>query len=119
MRAESQAEEDVDRLLREAIAGRRLIRFVLDGLERIGEPHDYGTLKGVDRVLVYQVAGESHSGRLPDWRLVTVGKISGLEVLDRWFEGPQEGPMGKRHYHWERLYASVIGDKDKDEEPSD
>jgi hypothetical protein len=97
----------VDGMLREAIAGRRLIRFVLDGLVRVAEPHDYGTLKEVDRVLVYQVGGRSHSGRLPDWRLVTVEKMSGLEVLDQTFAGPRETPTGRRH-HWERLFASVI-----------
>lgn len=97
---------EVDRLLREAIAGRRVIRFVLDGLVRVAEPHDYGTLKEVARVLVYQVGGKSHSGRLPDWRLVTVDKMSQLEVLERTFAGPRASPTGRRH-HWERLFASV------------
>lgn len=111
MRPEVVQAAETDHLIREAIAGRRLIRFMLDGLERIGEPHDYGLLKDTARVLVYQVAGGSRSGGpLPDWRLVTVEKISGLEVLDQTFGGPREGPTGKRHYHWERLYASVTED---------
>jgi len=97
---------DVDRMLREAIAGRRLIRFMLDGLVRVAEPHDYGTLKDIDRVLVYQVEGKSHSGRLPDWRLVTLEKMSELEVLDRTFPGPRE-TLARRRHHWERLFASV------------
>ena len=110
MRPEVEAAAETDRLIREAIAGRRLIRFMLDGLDRIGEPHDYGTLKGIDRVLVYQVAGGSHSGQLPDWRLVTVEKISALEVLETTFDGSRDGPIGRRHYHWERLYASASED---------
>ncbi|HEY8208375.1 MAG TPA: hypothetical protein VIG99_12885 [Myxococcaceae bacterium] len=97
---------EVDRLLREAISGRRLIKFVLDGITRVAEPHDYGTLKGVDRVLVYQVGGGSRSGGLPDWRLVTIDKVSKLEVLDRTFEGPQATVIKRRH-HWERMFASV------------
>lgn len=96
----------MDRLLREAIAGRRLIKFMLDGITRVAEPHDYGTLKGVDRVLVYQVGGGSRSGGLPDWRLVTIDKMSRLEVLDRTFAAPQE-TLNKRRHHWERLFASV------------
>jgi hypothetical protein len=96
---------ETDRLLREAIAGRWLIRFSLGGgPPRIGEPHDYGVLHGVDRVLVFQVGGESRSGRLPDWRLVTVGKISALEVLDVRFAGARGTGGG---YHWDRIHASV------------
>ena len=101
---------EVDRLLREAIEGRRLIRFVLDGLVRVAEPHDYGALGELDRVLVYQVGGKSRSGGLPNWRLVTVEKMSQLEVLDRTFVGPRETPTGRRH-HWDRLYASVVEER--------
>ncbi|HZN95912.1 MAG TPA: hypothetical protein VFB81_24525 [Myxococcales bacterium] len=98
--------EDMDRLLRLAIAEKRMIRFVMgDGEARLGEPHDYGTLKGVDRVLVYQVGGASRSGGLPDWRLVTVGKISELEVTEFTFEGPRG--MTRGGYRWERILASV------------
>jgi len=95
----------LDDLLRRAIAERRMIRFTLDGLERVAEPHDYGTLKDLDRVLVYQVGGESRSGGLPDWRLVTVKKMSKLEVLDRTFS--EHSGTGKRHHHWDRLFATV------------
>lgn len=100
---------EVDRLLREAIAGRRLIKFMLDGITRVAEPHDYGTLKGLDRVLVYQVGGGSRSGGLPDWRLVTIDKMSRLEVLDRTFVAPRE-TLSKRRHHWERLFASVYSE---------
>ena len=97
----------VEQLLREAIAGRRLIRFTFDGLVRVAEPHDYGSLKGTDRVLVYQVGGKSRSGRLPDWRLVGVEKMVGIEVLEQTFPGPRESSTGRR-YHWDQLYASVF-----------
>ena len=101
---------EVDRLIREAISGHRLIRFRLDGFVRVAEPHDYGSLKEIDRVLVYQVGGGSHSGRLPDWRLVTVEKMSGLEVLEQTFVGPRETPTRRRH-HWDQLYASVYQER--------
>jgi len=95
-----------DWLIRTAIAERRLIRFRLGGLIRIAEPHDYGMLKGTLRLFVYQVGGESRSGKLPDWRLVTLDDASGFELLDGTFSGPR--PMGSRkHQKWERLFASV------------
>ena len=102
-----EAEAEVDRLLRKAIAGHWLIKFALEGgAPRIAEPHDYGTMHGVDRVLVYQVGGESRSGRLPNWRLVTISKLSQLEVLDVKFGGPRGASSSHRH-HWDRLFASV------------
>ena len=36
---------DRDQLLRSAIAGKRLVAFVLGGCRRIAEPHDYGVYK--------------------------------------------------------------------------
>src|SRR5262245_45761456 len=93
-----------DGLIRAAIAERRMIRFRFDDLDRIAEPHDYGLIQGTPRLLVWQVAGGSRSGRLPDWRLVGLDKASGLELLDGRFDGPRPTD---RHYHWERLFASV------------
>jgi hypothetical protein len=97
---------DTDRLIRTAIAQLRLIRFQLDGLLRIAEPHDYGIMNGTLRLFVFQVGGESRSGRLPDWRLVTVADASGFELLERTFSGPR--PTGSRKRQpWEKLFASV------------
>lgn len=95
-----------DRLIRSAIAQTRLIRFQLGGLVRIAEPHDYGIMNGTLRLFVFQVGGASRSGRLPDWRLVTVTEASAFETLERTFAGPR--PMGSRkHQKWDRLFASV------------
>ena len=52
---------EVDRILRQAITERRLIRFWLDGHERIAEPHDYGIKSDAVHVLVYQVGGSTSS----------------------------------------------------------
>jgi len=71
-------DSDTDRLIRTAIAELRLIRFQLAGLLRIAEPHDYGIMNGTLRLFVFQVGGKSRSGRLPDWRLVTVADASGF-----------------------------------------
>lgn len=96
---------DVDSLWRAAIAQRRVVRFTFDGMVRLAEPHDYGEMHGEARVLVYQLAGGSKSGRLPNWRLITVAKASKPELMDVTFAGPRGGP-GHRHT-WDRLFASV------------
>lgn len=95
-----------DRLIRTAIAQRRLIQFQLGGLLRIAEPHDYGIMNGTPRLFVFQVGGESRSGPIPDWRLVTLADASGFELLERTFSGSRPTPSGK-HQRWDRLLASV------------
>lgn len=94
----------LDRLLRRAIAERRLVSFTLHGRSRIGEPHDYGIHQGRARLFFYQVGGES--SRPLSWRWADLDEISQLEVLDRTFAGARPAPSG-RHNVWERLYASV------------
>jgi hypothetical protein len=97
---------DVDRILRVAIAERRLIRFSLDGHERIAEPHDYGIKNGAVHVLVYQVGGTSRSGGLPDWRWVRLARATGFELLDQHFAGGRD-PENGRHAQWEQLFLRV------------
>jgi hypothetical protein len=96
----------VDQLLRTAIREKRLVAFVLDGYERIAEPHDYGIVNATVRLFFYQVGGASRSGRPIGWRWAELSKISELKVLDRRFAGPRPAPSG-RHVRWELLYASV------------
>ncbi len=96
----------VDRVIRAAIADKRLLAFRLDGLERIAEPHDYGVRNGRPMLFVYQLEGGSRSGRLPDWRLVTVANVSHVRMLERTFGGPRIAPTGK-HLVWDELWASV------------
>ena len=73
---------DFDKLLIEAIRGRRLVTFVIDQRPRRAEPHDYGLIDGEPRLFVYQVGGESRSGRLVGWRWAVLSKVSELRVLD-------------------------------------
>jgi hypothetical protein len=75
----------VDRLVCQAIQERRLIEFSLHGLPRIAEVHLYGTHKGAQQMLVYQVGGASKSGGLPHWRRVALGDVTGLRLLDERF----------------------------------
>jgi hypothetical protein len=67
--------------IRKAISDREVIEFTYKGYLRIAEPHIYGIKKGKRQLLVYQTGGLTSSGRIPDWRLVDLGEISGLRVL--------------------------------------
>jgi hypothetical protein len=96
---------DMDAKLRAAIDGRRLIKFSYDGKRRKAEPHDYGIQNAVVKVFCYQLAGGSKAGRLPDWRLLLVSKISELELTDETFNGPR--PVAGNHLRWDELFASV------------
>jgi hypothetical protein len=95
-----------DRLVRIAIAERRLVTFFLDGFRRIAEPHDYGIIDGVARLFFYQVGGESRSGRPVGWRWGLLPRISELHVLRETFPGSRPAPSG-RHIHWDTLIATV------------
>jgi hypothetical protein len=95
-----------DALIRFAIANRRLIRFTMHGRVRIAEPHDYGIRDEVPQLLVYQVGGESNSGKLPNWRWVLLPKASSFELLEETFSGGRIAPSGQ-HSRWQRLFARV------------
>jgi hypothetical protein len=98
--------QPIDNLLRMAITQRRKIRFWYGGKERIAEPHDYGIQKGQLCLLAYQVAGQSSSGHLPNWRWIDVSRIKDLEVLDQTFAGNRPAPSGQ-HGKWDQLLLRV------------
>ncbi len=81
-----------------------MVRFMLGGRPRVGEPHDYGVTKGTPKLFFWQTQGESQSGKLPGWRWAELGKMSQLEILDKRFAGPRPA---ERHNKWDRLFASV------------
>jgi hypothetical protein len=95
-----------DQRIRFAIANRHLLKFMLYGLWRIAEPHDYGIRNGAPQLLVYQVRGESQSGKLPAWRWVVLGHASSFEVLDETFPGSRNAEVD-HHIQWDRLFARV------------
>lgn len=78
-----------DWLIRTAIANRQLVGFRYQGLGRVAKPHIYGIFAGRA-----QVAGESSSGSLPNWRRVDASEISGLVALDQHVAVPRPYPQG-------------------------
>jgi hypothetical protein len=96
-----------DALIRCAIAERRLIRFEVDGLVRIAEPHDYGIRKDVPQLLAYQTGGQSKSGKLPNWRWFVISRMSNLEILSQSFAGGRPSPSGK--HSAQELFLRVEG----------
>jgi hypothetical protein len=103
-----------DALISRAISERRLIRFEVDGLVRVAEPHDYGIRKDVPQLLAYQTGGQSKSGRLPNWRWFVVTRMSNLEILPQGFAGGRPAPSGK-HSAWQQLFLRVEGAPPRDE----
>ena len=97
--------EEIDGLLRTAITERRLVTFY-DRRSRKAEPHDYGIKKSKLQLLCFQIEGESRSGKLPDWRLLEVPRISELEVLNERFPDFREVPS-EQHKEWDILFATV------------
>lgn len=89
-----------------AIHEKRLLRFAYLDKIRIAEPHDYGIQKGTVYLFAYQIAGESGSSRLPDWRKFAVPRISRLELLEKAFPGSRAVP-DQRHQEWDVLFARV------------
>ncbi|MGE0404751.1 MAG: hypothetical protein AB7O65_00510 [Candidatus Korobacteraceae bacterium] len=89
-----------------AIQKKQLIRFIYNGKERIGEPHDYGIQNGSVRLLTYQVGGKSSSGRLPAWRWMEVTRMSDLQVLEETFLGSR-GESSSKHHAWDHIFARV------------
>jgi predicted DNA-binding transcriptional regulator YafY len=104
--APANVDSAVHRLILTAIHEKRLLRFTYHGKERIVEPQDYGIQKGTANLFTYQIAGESSSSRLPDWRKFAVLSMSGLELLDNTFPGSRSVPSQK-HQEWDILFARV------------
>ncbi len=105
--------ETVDELVREAIAGRRLLQLRYDGKDRVVEPHDYGEQKGSVKLLVYQLRasggtpGKGAPGKgTRGWRLLEVSKIAACRILDDTFAGSR-GHEHQQHYAWNVLYLRV------------
>jgi hypothetical protein len=83
-------------LIADAIAHRREVEFVYDGLRRVVIPAALGYSQlGKLALRGYQVAGESRSGLAHghQWRLYSVDKIQGLYVTEEHFA---DAPPGYR-----------------------
>jgi len=89
-----------------AIAERRLLSFSSRRCSRIAEPHDYGVIGGVRKLLYYQVGGRSNSEPPTGWRWAEAAEMSGVNLLEQRFPGPRDAPSG-RHVNWDEIFASV------------
>lgn len=96
----------MDDIIRTAIKNKNLIEFAYENKHRIAEPHVYGILDGKRQLLVYQIAGQSSSGNLPNWRRMDVSKISNMRILDDHFPGRRPYPSGG-HSSFDTVYAVV------------
>lgn len=96
---------DLDRTIRTAVAERRVLQFMYDSHARVVEPHDYGIHKGTRKVLCYQIAGGSGSGKVPDWRTFFLDKIARASIGKATFAGAR--PVPGKHIDWDELFASV------------
>ncbi len=88
VRAEIQTADDIYRLIRTAVTGRRPISAVYDGHPRLLCPHRLGrNSAGQARVLCYQYAGDSSRGLEPsgspaNWRCMKLEKFSRIQLLE-------------------------------------
>ncbi len=95
VQAKIQTVEDIYRLVRTAVIGKRAIRARYQGLDRWFCSHRLGrNREGQIRLLCYQYGGESGTGLQPDgspanWRCMALEKLSGVELLeDAWHTAP-------------------------------
>jgi hypothetical protein len=103
----------VEERLVEAIAKRRVVRlaYVKDRGrgQRVGHPHIlYRGSSGKLVVDIYQVAGYSSSGDLPQWRMFELAAIWGVDVLEDRFEpAPDFNPVNPARFA--RIIARIEG----------
>jgi hypothetical protein len=107
VRAKIQTVEDIYRLVRIAVTGKRPIRAMYDGRERRLCPHRLGrNHEGQMRVLCYQYGGESRSGLQAadppaNWRCIAIEKLSKVMLLDEaWHTAPN-------YSHYQTCVAEV------------
>jgi len=90
-----------------AIVDTRLVEFVYKaGRTRIVEPHDYGIQRGLERLLGFQITGESKSSTPHGWKWFDVDEMHQLRVLERRFAGSR-ADSAQHHRTWDTLFARV------------
>jgi hypothetical protein len=96
----------LDATISAAIRTKHLLAFDYGGHHRVAEPHVYGRLAGVDKLLAYQVDGTSSTGGLPQWRRFDLHRVTGLTILEETFAGPRPNRSGE-HSSWDVTYEIV------------
>jgi len=90
-----------------AIVEKRLVEFgYKGGTSRVVEPHDYGIRHGVERLLGFQISGDSRSSAPKGWKEFDLDQISRLRVLERRFAGTR-ADSAQQHRTWDTLFARV------------
>jgi hypothetical protein len=90
-----------------AIVDKRLVEFVYKTRRtRLAEPHDYGIRHGVERLLVFQLSGDSRSGASHGWKELEVAQIRQLRVTEHPFAGTRS-ESAQHHREWDTLFARV------------
>jgi hypothetical protein len=75
-----------DKLVRQALAERRILQFDYQGFPRRVEPHALGrATEGRLALLGWQMAGGSQSEPPPGWRTFVLGGITSLKLTRRHF----------------------------------
>lgn len=92
------------RLIEAAILEKRIIRFEYQGRYRIGEPHVLGKKNDKEQLLVFQLAGDTNSDGLPQWRRVNVAGITDLEITKYTFGNKRHLVTGN-HRGWDEFLA--------------
>lgn len=74
----------------EAIATRSLLQICYQDHYRIVEPNEYGSdAQGNDILIAYQVEGGGGRDNIAGWRVLKIGAMEKVAVLDARFLGPR------------------------------
>lgn len=96
----------MDQIILDALAGRKVLKFMYNGLQRVCEPHVLGIANGVPQVLCYQLDGKSSRGGIPAWRRFDLASIGELETTAETFPGVRSIPQGP-HTVWDTIVQVV------------
>ncbi|EGR3265091.1 hypothetical protein OZ254_003540 [Vibrio cholerae] len=87
--------------IRRAIQNKLIVEFTYSNRLRVVEPHVLGVCNGSKQILGYQVAGQSSSGGLPEWRRFDLARMSNFRVTTETFLGRRPFPSGQ-HSPWDQ-----------------
>ncbi|WP_428323716.1 hypothetical protein [Nitrosopumilus sp.] len=85
---------------------KRIVSFDYHGHHRIAEPHVFGIKDGRESLLVYQIAGTSSSGGIPEWRRMFVNDITNFQITEQSFPGKRYTQSGE-HSNFDRIIKIV------------
>jgi hypothetical protein len=93
--------DSLDERIRRAVAEKRLLELRYKSTVRLAEPHDYGVIDGIERLLIFQLHGPDSGKGAVGWRLLDVVKIESCVVTAQTFAGSR-GHSHQQHYHGRR-----------------